>query len=339
MSTLVVPVTLIEAITPHPDADALELAQVLGWQIVVKKHEYQVADKIVYFPIDTVLPLETSERFGVTKYLSKQRIRCARLRGEPSFGLVVRPDDENWEVGRNVAEHYGAQKYEPPIRVGQGDAEVAHPLFWEYTEIENMRNYPDIFTVGETVVLTEKIHGTNSRVGSIQGEFMGGSKALQRKRPAEDNFAANIYWSPLALPSVRALLEDLGKEHAQVILFGEVYGSKIQSLHYGYKGRLGFRSFDLLIDGRYQNWPDLVMLAEKYGIETVPVVATIPFELAEVKRLSEGPTLLMQQDAHIREGVVVRPLVERIHPKVGRVIQKYVSDSYLFGKNTDYTDR
>jgi RNA ligase (TIGR02306 family) len=112
MSTFVVPVAPIEVITPHPDADALELAQVLGWQVVVKKHEYQVGDKIVYFPIDTVLPLETSERFGVTKYLSKQRIRCARLRGEPSFGLFVRPLIERIhpKVGR-VIQKYVSDSY------------------------------------------------------------------------------------------------------------------------------------------------------------------------------------------------------------------------------------
>ena len=94
MSSLLVPVTVIEAITPHSNADVLELAHVLGWQPVVKKGEYHVGDRVVYFPPDTMLPLAVSERFGVTKYLSKGRIRCAKLRGEPSFGLVVKPDSE-----------------------------------------------------------------------------------------------------------------------------------------------------------------------------------------------------------------------------------------------------
>jgi len=339
MSTLIVPVAVIEKIAPHSNADALELAQVLGWQLVVKKGQYQVGDKIVYFPVDTVLPLEVSERFGVTRYLSKQRIRCARLRGEPSFGLAVQPDDESWDIGENVADYYSATKFEPPIRAGQGDAEQSHPLFIEYTDIENMRNYPSIFEEGEDVVLTEKIHGTNSRVALIEGELMGGSKAVRRKRPTDDAFAQNIYWSPLALDPVRKILEELGKEHRQVILFGEVYGSKIQSLHYGHKGILGFRAFDLMLDGQYQNWPDFLTTCQKYGIETVPVVATIPFDLAEVKRYSEGKTLLMTDGAHMREGLVVRPLVERTNPKIGRVILKYVSDSYLFGEKTDYTDQ
>lgn len=337
MSSLIVPVTTIEALSPHPNADRLELAQVLGWQLVVPKGQYQIGQKLVYFPIDTILPLELSERFGVTRYLSKQRIRCARLRGEPSFGLVV-PPDQDWPVGENVAEFYGAVRYEPPLRVSAGDAEKDHPLFVAYTEIENMRNFPAIFETGEPVLLSEKIHGTCARVGLIEGELMAGSKGLRRKRPAEDRFASNTYWFPLSLEPVRTLVETLGQTHRQIILFGEVYGSKIQSFHYGLQGVIGFRAFDLLLDGRYLDWPEFLTLCEHYGVETVPMLGQIAFDLNEIKRFSEGKTQLMTQNAHIREGVVVRPVRERHDPRLGRVILKYVSDSYLFGEKSDYTD-
>jgi len=337
MSSLIVPVTTIEALQPHPNADRLELAQVLGWQLVVPKGQYHVGAKLVYFPIDTILPLEISERFGVTKFLSKQRIRCAKLRGEPSFGLAV-PPDEDWPLGENVADYYHAIKYEPPLRVTAGDAEEEHPLFVAYTEIENMRNFPATFESGEAVILSEKIHGTSARVGMIEGELMAGSRQVRRKRPAEDRFSSNTYWFPLSLEPVRTLVEALGSAHRQVILFGEVYGSKIQSFHYGLHGVLGFRAFDLLLDGHYQDWPDFLEICAHYGVETVPVLASLAFDLPEVRRFSEGRTQLMQQSAHIREGVVVRPVKERHDPRQGRVILKYVSDSYLFGEKSDYTD-
>lgn len=337
MSNLIVPVTTIEALQPHPNADRLELAHVLGWQLVVPKGQYHIGQKLVYFPIDTILPLEVSERFGVTRYLSKQRIRCAKLRGEPSFGLAI-PPDLDWPIGENVAEFYGARKYEPPVRVTAGDAEKDHPLFVAYTEIENMRNFPTVFEPGETVILSEKIHGTSARVGLIEGELMAGSKQVRRKRPAEDRFASNTYWFPLSLEPVRALVEELGSEHRQVILFGEVYGSKIQSFHYGLHGVLGFRAFDLLLDGAYLDWPRFLEICARHGVETVPVLARLAFDLHEIRRFSEGKTQLMQQDAHIREGVVVRPERERHDPRIGRVILKYVSDSYLFGEKSDFTD-
>jgi hypothetical protein len=48
--------------------------------------------------------------------------------------------------------------------------------------------------------------------------------------------------------------------------------------------------------------------------------------------------LLIADEPHMREGVVVKPARERTDPKVGRVILKYVSDTYLFGDKTDFTD-
>jgi RNA ligase (TIGR02306 family) len=131
MSSLIVPVAKIDKILPHPNAERLEIAHVLGWQIVVPKGAYTEGSTVVYFPIDTVLPLELSEKLGVTRYLSKQRIRCAKLRGEPSFGLAITPDDEHWQLGDNVAEYYHVSRYEPPVRPGPGDAEKNHPLFME----------------------------------------------------------------------------------------------------------------------------------------------------------------------------------------------------------------
>jgi len=41
---------------------------------------------------------------------------------------------------------------------------------------------------------------------------------------------------------------------------------------------------------------------------------------------------------HIREGVVVRPTIERIDPKVGRAVLKYISDEYLLAKGISDTD-
>lgn len=342
MSNLIIPVAAIEKLTPHNNADSLELAQILGWQMVVRKDEYTVGDAVVYFPIDTVLPLELSDRFNVTKYLSKGRIRCTKLRGEPSFGLAVKLDNEEWQIGQDVSEYYaalGVKKYEPPIRVTAGDAETEHPLFITYTEIENMRNFPDVFQEGEMVVLTEKVHGTNSRVGIIEGVLMAGSKGVRRKRPVDDKFEANLYWYPLSLSPVRSMLEDLATQHKQVVLFGEIYGSKIQSLDYGHKGTMGYRAFDLLIDGKYLDWPDFTWLCVEHGVNIVPCVAAIPFDLDTIKAHSEGNTLLMDDNAHIREGLVVKPFEERRDPKLGRCVLKYVSDAYLFGKQSDFTDQ
>lgn len=341
MSTLIVEVCRIERVLAHQNAERLELAQIKGWQCVVPRGRYQAGDLVTYVPVDSVIPDALAERLGVTKYLSKGRVRCARLRGESSFGVIIDRENESWGVGTDVREHYGIEKYVPPLKLSGGDAEAPHALFDSYTEIENMRNFPDVFSLGEPVIASEKIHGTNCRVGMIvedgQAIEMAGSKQVRRKRPERPE--GDFYWFPWTLPGVRDLLRELtvGKRGArQAILFGEVFG-RVQSLRYGLDRALGFRAFDLLIDGRYVDSSEFESLCTEFGIERVPQLFNGPFDLQRIVGLSNGPSLV-EGAKNIREGVVVKPVVERIDPKIGRAILKYVGDSYLFGESISDTE-
>jgi RNA ligase (TIGR02306 family) len=323
----------IQAVRAHPNADRLEVAEILGWQVVVGKGTYQPGDRVIYVPPDAVVPEEWSDRWGVTKYLSRGRVRCAKLRGEPSFGFTATVADlsvglglEAWEVGDNVADQFGITKYEPPFRARADDAEPNHALFVKYTDIENLRHYPAILQPGEHVTATEKIHGANVRIGVVDGEVMAGSHRLRRKRP--DDLSASLYWFPLSLPSVAAMLETLGAHHKQVILFGEVYG-RVQSLHYGLEHGIDFRAFDLLVDGNYLDADQFTAACVLFGVPRVPVLYRGPFSLEAIKQHAEGTTQVGGE--HYREGVVVKPATERHDPTIGRVVLKFVSDTYLTG--------
>jgi RNA ligase (TIGR02306 family) len=341
MSSLIVEVSQIDVVQVHPNADALELATIKGWQCVVPKAKYKAGDKVVYVPVDAVIPAELAEKLGITKYLSNGRVRCAKLRGEPSFGVIMDPADVAWASGLDVAAHYGITKFIPPIKISSGDAAPEDPRFPAYTEVENLRNFPTLFAEGEPVVATEKLHGTNQRTGLIDGEWMAGSRELRRM--PTDEPASNLYWYPSTLPAVRALLEGLAAQgHKHVVLYGEVFGSKIQSLTYGHVGKLGFAAFDLMLDGRYVDAPDFQRLCAAQGVPTVPVLYEGPFSLEAIKAVSTGNTTLPNA-VHIREGVVVRPRVERTDPKIGRLILKCLNDDYLLkkeeGRVSDSTDK
>ncbi len=334
MSSLTVPVAEIQNIHQHPNADTLDIAEVLGWQVVIPRGQYHQGEKVVYFPPDTVLPVEVSDRFEVTRYLRKQRIQSTRLRGEPSFGLVVPIENEGWTIGQDVAEHYGAIKWEPPAR-DRGNHPIPNehqvprnPFFPEYADIENLRHYPNLFLDDEMVVISEKIHGTNSRIGMIDGEWVAGSHRVQRG-PGDE-----LYWGPRE--QAEWMVSVLGKVHKQVLLFGEIYGSAVQSLDYGIPGHRGYRAFDLMIDGRYLDWHSFQIICQLYHVSTVPTLYIGLFNLETVRELSKGQTTLGAD--HLREGVVVRPLLERTHPKVGRLVLKYVSDDYLLAKKTDFRE-
>jgi RNA ligase (TIGR02306 family) len=340
MSSLIVEVCRIEKITPHANADALELAVIKGWQCVVPREKYKPGDKVVYVPVDSLLPASVHEPMGITKYLSNGRVRCAKLRGEPSFGVILDPADPAWEVGRDVAAHYGITKYIPPLKVSAGDAAPDDPRFPGYTEVENLRNFPEIFIPGELVIATEKLHGTNQRTGLIDGEWMAGSRELRRQ--VSNTPESNLYWFPSTLPPVKNLMEALAaKGHRHIVLFGEVFGSKVQNLNYGHVGKLGYAAFDLYLDGRYADVTQFEELCAAHDVPTVPLLFRGPYTLDAIKVAATGSTSVGGA-AHVREGVVVKPLLERTDPKIGRVILKYLNDDCLLkkeeGRITDSTD-
>ncbi|MFY9345753.1 MAG: RNA ligase (ATP) [Planctomycetota bacterium] len=336
-STLIVPVAAIDAIAPHPNADRLEIATVLGWQVVVPKGRYQPGTKVVYFPPDAIVPKEHSDRFGVTQYLANGRVKCARLRGVPSYGFLFPPDDANVAIGTDLAAHYGIKKWLPPARpMLHGAALPDHPSFPRYTDLENLRNFPGVLAAGEEVVLTEKVHGTNVRVGLVRGERMAGSHNIRRAEPTE-RVNENPYWLPWTMAPVEALLTHFAKTSERVVLFGEVYGRSVQSFHYGAIDTMQFAAFDLLVGEKFLDWAELQAALRQFAVPAVPELWRGPFALATVAQHAGGKTTFDAE--HIREGVVVRPLVERWDERVGRVVMKYLSDDYLLDdKHTDYTE-
>ena len=216
-------------------------------------------------------------------------------------------------------------KYEPPLRAAANDAAPPHPLFERYTEIENLRNVPRMFRPDEQVIVTEKIHGANCRVGLVEGEWMAGSHKLRRTRPAD--LRSSPYWLPVADECMVALLTDLATTTHQVIVYGEVYG-RLQKLTYGLPRGLAFRAFDLYVDGRYLDAAEFFEACERHGVVTVPRLWAGPFGQLDLKPVAEGPTAITGGD-HYREGVVVRPAIERHDPALAGIIGKYLSDTYL----------
>ena len=366
-SSLIVQVCEIAEIKEHPNADRLEIAVIKGWDTIVKKGEYKASDSVVYIPPDSILPLPLVERLGVGNYLAGKdhnRVKCARLRGEMSFGLVI-ANEGKWDVGTDVAEHYGIEKYIPPIRVTAGDAAPDDALFDKYTDIENIRNFPDVIQDGEIVVVTEKIDGTNCRLGFERKEtedgkstleWKAGSHKVKRKMPDEEDLSTNTYWYGLTEPRVKALLEHFAySEHYKhcktVTIYGEVYGrvrGGHKSLHYGKPDSLNFIIFDIQVDGKYLSYQDFVTLTDEYKVHRVPILAVMKFSLDKVKEHSTGDSVLAKLNGadHMREGCVVKPIIERRDPIAGRVVLKFLNDDYLILKNkkeaegeiVDFTD-
>jgi len=304
---------------------------------------YQEGSRAVYFPADTVLTEELALRYEVDHLLQTgNRVGRCRLRGEPSFGLLVEvPEGKDWEVGQNVAEHFDVEKWSPPAdKVSAPDAadydSGIDPHFVTYTDIQNGLLLYEKFQEDEEIVATEKIHGKNCRVGFVEGKTVVGSRTY---RKSIEFSKGSIFWDVWRSDEVQALLAAVRETANTAILFGEVYGQGVQSLHYGCNKKKGFRAFDIYVDGEFLDFHGFADLCDLHGVERAPVLYQGPFNLAKIKEVSVGKSTLPGAK-NIREGVVVRPATERRDPALGRVVLKFISPEYDLSKHKkkDTTD-
>lgn len=362
MSELIITPTTILAIKPHPNADRLEICRASGWDIISGKGNYNVGDVVVHVPPDAMVPRAWADKWGVTQYLSFKknsdmgRVRAARLRGIASFGFLV-PNESGAALSDDLATHYGIEKYEPPpppVGMSAGQMSREHPLFHRYTDIQNLRNFPEQLAYGEPLVVTEKLHGTNSRVGWVRTpdpengsmsdyfEQVVGTHRTQRK--IED---CGVYGLPIALygEALNKLFDwaiTAVPELNSLIVFGEIYGAGVQDLHYGAKQEKGYRVFDIAVNGQYMNWMAMEHICKTVGLPRVPVLSRGVFSYEELLELAKGDTTM--DDTHMREGIVVHPMCQELtwgkgelDPNPKRMIFKVISEDYLLRKEgTEY---
>lgn len=172
----------INEIKEIPGADNIEQAIVNGWSCIVKKDANKVGELVIVATTDAIIPMELSEKLGVTSYLRKgNRVRTVKLRGVYSECLII---PLSYRVGRakiiktaqegdDLMESLGIFKYEPPVKQvqlasGRKVRWQDNPNFHVYYKFPNLKNVPGMFTEEDTVEITRKIHGTNARYGIVK---------------------------------------------------------------------------------------------------------------------------------------------------------------------------
>lgn len=267
------------------------------------------------------------------------------------FGVLHYDPPVREQAGAHGKKTYGSQAEKKP---------TCNPPVYD---IDSIRKFTDILKPGEPIYVTEKIHGSNARYtaedrgffsfsarnwsvsvrfgstvftwGRGRGfkrtklpeyaRYMRVGSRTQWKRPDPND----IWWRALT-PEIAAFC----KNNPGCTLYGEVYGD-VQDLDYGLGvGEVRFVAFDVLMQDTdlrgatcWKDAPAFFAVMERYGIPTVPIVAIEGFDLDSVLRMAEGPTIL-GNGKHVREGVVVRPRMERHDPRFGRVILKAVGQGY-----------
>ena len=346
-------------ITPHHNADALEVARIGDYRSIVQKGIFKTGDLVAYIPEQAMLPDSLIEEMGLTGKLAgaqKNRVRAVKLRNVLSQGLCY-PARDHWNEGDDVTSELGIIKWEPPVPAHMsGELFSAGPLRTIKYDIENIKKFPHTFKHGEPIVITAKVHGTWCQIGVMpkelkhktHGELIVASKGIATKGLAFKPNAAknknNLYLRVARhynmLERIQFAFEKFLDAGHPVFVLGEIFGAGVQDLAYGAStGKdetIGFRIFDVYIgkptQGNYLNDEELDCACLELDMNRVPVLYRGLFGRGVIEAYTDGNETISGNEMHIREGVVVRPQIERENDELGRVQLKSVSEKYLLRK-------
>lgn len=239
----------IDAITPIPDADAIDVATIGGWNVVVKKGEFQVNDLVVYCEVDSWIPhdiapfLSKGQEPRTYEGVKGERLKTIKLRGQVSQGLILpisttfgNTDEFEFYEDMDVTETLGILKYEKPVSVSlAGFARGNFPSFIPKTDQERIQNLKR--DLGDWVAnalefeVTEKLDGTSVTIYKNSMLIEEGKDALgvcSRNLDLKET-EGNVYWNVAKAFDIHAILLRDGRNLA---IQGEIIGQGIQGNQY-----------------------------------------------------------------------------------------------------------
>lgn len=347
-------IQIIDNIEKHTGADSLELATILGWQIITRIGEAIVGTKVIYCEIDSMLPVDApwlplAIKDRIVKEQTKDffRVKTIKLRGELSQGLIIPIVDtlpsheyDSMEVGTNVTNFLGIKKYEPPALTGKfamyatnsGSRFPTHLI--DKTDEPRVQSNPKLFTLlqEKPYYITVKLDGTSVTylINPDTQELMVCSRNLVRKRP--DNLSVCPYWYIAAKYNIEEKL----KQNPHLAVQGEICGPNIQ------RNLLGLKDLDLFVfnvvdirNRSFMGWNNMVDICKNIlGLSHVPLEEIgDSFSCENIKAILTKAQGTYEKTKNPREGLVIRSANGGIQRIPLGIQQSYISFKAI---NNDY---
>lgn len=340
----------------HPTADKLQLGKVGSYQVVVQKDNYKDGDIVVFAPEKSVLTgnlLKEYETYLVGP--NKDRVKSIRLRNEISSGIIIPQhlisNFDELPIGEDISEKLGITKYEPPIpQQLSGQVKTFEMPFVGQHDCEHANVYVNDLKDGERVVITEKLHGSQFILAHsfADNETIISSKGLLKSGFHIEESDTNTYWVAAKNDSlIQKIKESFLSGVVQI--FGEVI--PIQKGYSYDQDKPTVRIFDIRHNGKslpYDTVPDnfrslwvpvlfdgelnldkrevVIYSDEDSGIHQSKIDYILPKFITD---LSKGKELVSGKNLHIREGVVLRPYVDRCAKDGAKLRLKIINPAYL----------
>lgn len=334
-------IQVITDIRPIDGADKIEVAQILGWECVIKKGEFKIGESVIYIEVDSVLPEKKEFEFLRER---KFRIKTIKLRGQISQGLVLPiPNDWNFSVGTDVTDLMGIKKYLTVSeseefetttkkkkgrifkyfmkyawfrRMASNKNDKGWPNWVGKTDEERIQSIPGVLTkfAERQIYITEKIdYQSATFTGKLVSKFpMLGKlspkvvKFVVCSRNMVNNDKNSLYWKIARKYNIAKII----KENPYLIIQGEQGNTKIQGNKYGIKTE-EFWVFNIINskNNYHYNYTEMCDFCNKNGLKMVPLlysdikISDIGTTVQDFIELSKGKSTLCDIQ---REGIVVR---------------------------------
>lgn len=329
-------VKIIKRLTPIEGKDRIELAEVDGWKVIVKKGEFKPGGKCVYVEIDSVLPEKPEFEF-LRK--SNFRIKTMKMAGTVSQGICfpmsVLPEKE-YKEGDDVTDILGIKQYERTMDKGEpGNNKKPSPLmrvpvlrkilsrkkavrtefpnFVSKTDEIRIQNIPGILNEnGIKWIATEKIDGQSgtfcltrhkSKIPFMRDKFEYMVCSRNYRLAKKDS---SSYWQVSDKYHVEEALKKLIGKREWVVIQGECVAPNVQGNKYNVK-EADLYVFNLIYPDEGRICSTIAEhLCEEVGLKFVPIIAenmTLPETVDEVLEFAHGKSKIGDT---LREGVVFR---------------------------------
>lgn len=326
----------IDAIGPIDGADAIEVATVGGWKVVVKKGEFTAGDLVVYCEIDSWIPTELAPFLSKGKEprefegVTGERLRTIKLRGQISQGLIlpIEPTCANIVSelfeGLDVSFPLNIVKWEKPINAQlAGLVKGNFPTQIPKTDQERVQNLTKEIEAaqGSVYEVTEKLEGSSMTCYLIDGEFGVCSRNLDLKR--DEN---NSFWKIAIDSDIENLMRSRGENFA---IQGELIGPGVQGNIYKLS-KPEFYVFDVydVQSGLYIS-PDMRRaMISGMGLNHVPVLESnfkLEIDVEGLIVKAEGKSVMGDITGPEREGLVFKQVN-------GGMTFKAISNKYLLAE-------
>ena len=331
-------------LSPIPGADRIEVARVLGWDVVVQKDLYKIGDLVVYFEIDSILPDKPWCEFMRDR---KYRVKTIKLRKQISQGLCIPMGEcldihKPWSEDTDVTEHLGVKKHDP-----QGDKERAsnvsqrqpvphawmlrfeigrklHQYIWprkkgswpqwfpktDETRVQNLPNI-DALTQGRVLYATEKLDGQSVTMfyerAQRTGLFSTGLFGVCSRNIWYKALTSNNWWNIAVKLNVQEALENYcNNEKRSIAIQGEIVGPGIQKNRYKLEEKhlFIFNVYDI-DNQKYLPLDEKLDVVKILGLQMVPLLPELTINLFEPDYLEMAEGESLLYPTE-REGVVFR---------------------------------